>query len=269
MSDSQTEAQIEESGQVGGGIAVPTQGIEALDTVIRGLYAKSPNPAKYTDLATQMQIRAPDASSALNVAKELGLAEVTKGQGRGAYVLTEPGKQYGLCLNTNNQSKRAALLREAITSKPRWSEVIVFLRSSVSQNRKSVDLSAHVASQLKRTWSAKALRDYGANYAGILEAAGLLTYERARGIITPLPLGDAQTTIEIKTSDGNGKSGGITPDVPVLPQNPTPIPAPKQIGISMPITINVTVDAKDADAIRAIIDLIKAARGEDSKPMSN
>jgi hypothetical protein len=246
-------------------IAVPTAGIDPLNAVIRGLYARDPTPTKYKDLATQIKppIGETVVSSALAVAKALGLAEVTKGAGRGAYVLTTEGKQYGRHLQSNNDAGRETMLRQQILSSPKWKEIVFFLKSNVAQTVKTTDLSNHVANRLNTTWQARALENYGANYSSILAAAGLATY--SGGKITPLQIVESADI----GGNANNEDGKKPEDQESEDRQSTLQPlAPQKVGIQMPITINVSVDAKDSEAVKNLILLIKAVKGEDSSSLT-
>lgn len=243
-------------------IGVPGCGMDALNKVVTGLYARDPTPTKYSDLATTVKISGPIASSALNLAKDLGLAKTTSGSGRGAYQLTELGKKYGLHLQSKNESGRKSVLREAILGRDEWKEIVFFLRSNPSKAMKTTDLSAHVASQLGRTWKERALDAYGANYANLLSSAGLAAYDRKKGTITSTSEGEVAEASGDEIPTANLRSDTQETDMKIQKD------APKREfsqPFLVPVNINITIEGKDKDGIDGVIRLIQALKGQPEK----
>ena len=246
-------------------IAVPGIGMDGLAKVITGLYARYPTPTKYSDLATAIKMSGPNASSALSLAKGLGLAKIESGHGRGAYVLTDAGKKFGLSTEMRNEDGRKAVLREAVLTRDDWKEVIVFLKSNPTKAMKTTDLSAHVASQLGRPWKESALEAYGSNYATILSSAGLVTYDKSKGTISALPVGDGDAV----GNPASSKSGSVEAEREQKKSSEHDRVRTAQTVGGFPLTINITIDAKDKEGIDGVIRLIRTIRNESGNELSS
>lgn len=217
-------------------ITVPGIDVKIMNVVIRGVYSKHPTPVKYSDIASMLSIKAPHVSSACVTASELALLERS---GRGVYRLTQDGLRYGQFLEAKKKKEYARLLQQKILTSPYWEDILAFLKANVGRKRKIEDLSLYVAQRLGRSWKAQTQTVYGRYYAGILELAELLEYNRNAGEILPTIRGEAVAEAEEVVAEA--------------------ISIPKTIeNIPVSLQISINIDLKDGKSVKALYKLISA-----------
>lgn len=174
-------------------ISVPTIDVSTVNEIMRGIYSKHPTPVRYLELATMLNIKPTHVSAACVTAYELDLLERTA---RGIYRLSNDGLKYGQYLELGKKEKYKKILQGKILSSTFWEEVVAFLKANVGRRRKIEDLALHVAQMLGKSWKAVTQTTYGRYYAGTLEIAGLVEYDRSAGEITPIMIGEGITELE-------------------------------------------------------------------------
>lgn len=217
-------------------ITVPAIDVKTVNDVIHGIYSKHPTPVKYTDIASMLSLKATHVSSACVTANELGLLERSR---RGVYRLSRDGLKYGQFLEAKKRQECQKLLQHKILTSPYWEEILSFLKANVGRKRKIEDLSLYVAQRLGKSWKAHTQTVYGRFYAGILELANLVEYNRNVGEIVPTIRGEAVA-----------KAEEVTAEAISIPSTMEKIPAS--------IQFLVNVDLKDDPSVKALIKLLSA-----------
>lgn len=217
-------------------VSVPTIDVSTVNEIIRGIYSKHPTPVKYLELATMLNIKPSHVSAACVTAYELGLLERAA---RGIYSLSNDGLKYGQYLELGKKENYQKILQRQILSSTFWEEVVAFLKANVGRKRKIEDLALHVAQMLGKSWKAVTQTTYGRYYAGILEIARLVEYDRSAGEITPIMIGEGVAKLEEE----------VAPEAITVPEI-------SRMPVSLQLSINV--DIGDEDSFKRLLKLLQA-----------
>ena len=209
-------SEISESEEKSVDIATPYTSIEEIDTSLVGLFHQS-DASKAGDIAKQVGLKDPDVARALSAARDLGLTEVAKGKGRGAYQLTSPGKDYARYIEAGKPADAKTILKDQILKSSSWVEIVKFLTINKARARELRDLVVDIEKKLNKTWSTGSRKQLSAAYGGILKASGLATV--SGGNITSL-LGGATTLPSETLKQGLPPDSGTSQHPPAPPIQP-------------------------------------------------
>ena len=216
-------------------IAVPTIDVSTMNKVVQGIYSKHPSPVKYQELATMLAIKPSHVSAGCVTAYELGLLERVA---RGVYRLSNDGLDYGRYLELGKERDYRRILQKKVLSSTFWQEVVAFLKANVGRTRKIEDLALHVAQMLGKSWKAGTQTTYGRYYAGILELAELIHYDRSAGEMTPIMIGEGVAEREEE----------VEPEV-------IAIDMPPKMPVSLQVSVNV--DITDEESFKRLLKLLR------------
>ena len=193
-------------------IATPYTSIENINTSLGGLFHQT-DASKASDIGKQVGLKDADVARALSAARDLGLTDVAKGKGRGAYQLTPIGKDYARYIEAGKPEDAKVILKDQIQKSDSWSEIVRFLTINKGKPREMKDLVVDIEKKLNKTWSTASRKLLSASYGSILKFSGLATI--SGGNVTSLVGGVAAPPADQSKAD-------LIPDANPPQQQPTP-----------------------------------------------
>ena len=177
----------------------------------------------------------------------LGLAE---GE-RSPFNLSPLGRQIAIALHENRREDVLSLWQQSLSAHNLYSELQKYIEAQGGGRGTSLGFAEHLRTLAKKTWHTKFVQEGGKRLCNLFANKGLLTFDRS--------------------TDAISFPTGVLPPTPPPPAPPTapptalpPPPATPPIGgvqqIS-PYTINIIIEAKDADSIKEVINLIRELTG--------
>ena len=131
-----------------------------------------------------------------------------------------------------------------------YSELQKYISDQGGKRGSSLGFADHLRKRAEKKWATRYLREGGKRLCILFANKGLLTFNRDEdsisfptGVLPPTPPTTPPTT---------------PPSVPpTLPPTTPPTPTSGVVQGTLPYTINITVEARDADSIKQVIELIR------------
>ncbi len=180
----------------------------------------------------------------------LGLVEGKKSR----FNLSETGRDIALALEEGRKEKAQKSWQQALKTHNLYSELQKYISDQGGKRGSSIGFADHLRKLADVKWGTRYLREGGKRLCTLFANKGLLTFNHEEDSIS-FPSGVPPPTTPLTTP----------PTTPTIPPTipPTPPPTPPSGGVQgiSPYTINITVEAKDADSIKEVINLIRELTG--------
>jgi predicted transcriptional regulator len=232
-------------------------GINKLDLIVKAFFqaGADANPVSLRDIGSRTGINLNTLEPNIKFLLKIGIIKLEEGK-KDSYLLTEKGAEYAKALGTGDIKQTSTILKELFEHN--FKELVDFVELRKSSNELTFEL---LFSQIKTMARLKESEKYplgvSAPYkVGIYTLIDLL---KRAGIVPP----------DIKPEKEPSRAVILAkkkiPPERVVKETPTQI-APIQISAqpvgALPFVINISIEAKDAESIKQLIELIKELRSE-------
>ena len=172
----------------------------------------------------------------------LGLAEGD----RSPFNLSPLGRQIAIALHENRSEDALSLWQQTLRGHNLYSELQKYIEAQGGGRGTSLGFAEHLRTLAKKTWQTKFVQEGGKRLGSLFSNKGLINFNRDEDSIS-FP---TEAPITARVSEAVS-AGTLTLGQP-----------PAKIGTgALPCTINITVEAKDADSIKEVINLIRELTG--------
>ena len=178
----------------------------------------------------------------------LGLVDGKKSR----FNLSESGREIALAFEEGRNEKAHKSWQKTLKAHNLYSELEKYMSAQGGKRGSSIGFADHLRKLVGKDWGTRYLKEGGKRLCILFANKGLLTFNRDEDSISfplqPPPQVTPPTT---------------PPSIP-----PTTLPTPPSVSVqgTLPYTINITVEAKDADSIKQLIELIKELRKQKLEP---
>jgi len=181
----------------------------------------------------------------------LGLVEGKKSR----FNLSPSGREIALALEEKKKEKALELWQQTLKTHSLFSELKKYISDQGGKRGTSIGFAEHLRKVAEIAWGTRYLREGGKRLCVLFAKKNLLTFDRENDFIS-FPTGAPPPTPP--------STSPVT--LPTLPPTPPPTPPSGGVQVTLPYTINIVVEAKDADSIKQVINLIKELTGRKGEP---
>jgi predicted transcriptional regulator len=238
-------------------------GINKLDLIVKAFFQAGAdvNPVSLRDIGSRTGINLNTLEPNIKFLLKIGIIRLEEGK-KDSYLLTEKGVEYAKALGTGDMKQASTILKELF--KHNFKELVDFVELRKSSNELTFEL---LFSQIKTMARLKESEKYplgvSAPYkAGIYALIDLLK----RADIVPPDIKPEKEPSRAVTIAKKKTSLGLA--VKETPIQKAPIQVGAQTSVTLPFVINISIEAKDAESIKQLIELIKELRSEFGRQIS-
>jgi len=168
---------------------------------------------------------------------------------RSPFNLSPLGRQIAIALHEGRNEDALNLWQKALTSHSLHSELQKYIEAQGGRRGTSLGFAEHLRTLAGKDWITKYVQEGGKRLCILFASKGLLTFNRDEDAIS------FPTQVQAPTAPPTTPSAPTT--VPTTISTQVTSQAPRMPTSTLPFTINITVEAKDADSIKEVINLIK------------
>lgn len=168
---------------------------------------------------------------------------LTEGE-RSPFNLSPSGRQLAIALHENRDEDVFKLWQQSLKGHDLYSELQKYIKAQGGGRGTSLGFAEHLRSLAKKQWGTRYVQEGGKRLCVLFANKGLLTFDRADDAVS------FPSSVPPPTAP---------PAIPPTLQ-PAPPPAASPSGgvrEALPYAINITVEARDADSIKELINLIR------------
>jgi hypothetical protein len=165
---------------------------------------------------------------------------------RSRFNLSESGREIALALEEGRNEKALNLWQKALKAHSLYSALRKYISDQGGKRGTSIGFADHLRKLAAKEWGTRYLKEGGKRLCILFTNKGLLTFNRD------------EDSISFPTQPPPQKTFPTTP--PSTPPMTLTTPPSVSVQGTLPYTINITVEAKDSDSIKQLIELIKELR---------
>ncbi|RLI41138.1 hypothetical protein DRO69_11960 [Candidatus Bathyarchaeota archaeon] len=231
-------------------------GIGKLDSIVKAFFAAKADvqAVSLTDLESRTGIYPRTLKANIEFLSKLGIIKLEEGK-RDSYLLTEKGAEYAKALSAGDVKQTSIILKELFESN--FKELVDFVEIRKSSNELAFEsLFSHIKTMARLKEYEKYPRGVSPPYrAGIytliklLKRAEIVPLETKREKETPSQVtAPAKKRPQLETAVKKTRTQAVQTQISVQPSG------------TLPFVINISIEAKDAESIKQLIELIKELR---------
>lgn len=236
--------------------------ISKLDLIVKAFFAAEADthPASSSDIGSRTGIHLGTLEKNIRFLSKMGFIKLEEGK-RDSYLLTEKGTAYAKALGAGDIKQASTILKELFESN--FKELVDFIEIRKSSKELTFELLfSQIKTMARLKEDEKYPRGISAPYqAGIYTLIDLL--KRAE-IIPP----DIKPEKELSRVTVAARKQRLGPSVKETPTQAVQTQISTQPGGTLPFVLNISIEAKDAEAIKQLISLIRELRGKSEEQPS-
>jgi len=217
---------------------------EYLDKILLAIY-------KAGKVATSKEIAGKDSSLEDHIcvgraSSFLSYLGLFKGE-RSHFELSPSGREMAIALTEGKNDVALSLWQKTLKGHSLYSELQQYIKDQGGKRGTSLGFAEHLRKMAGKDWNTKYMQEGGKRICVLFANKGLLKFDRNDDSISfpsgalAATTGAPQALTTVTTQVTSQASGGVTG--------------------TLPFTINITVEAKDADSIKEVINLIRELTG--------
>jgi hypothetical protein len=175
---------------------------------------------------------------------------------RSPFNLSPLGRQIAIALHEGRNQDALNLWQKALTSHNLYSELQKYIEAQGGRRGTSLGFAEHLRTLAGKDWVTRYVQEGGKRLCVLFANKGLLTFDRGDDAIS-FPTGVLPPT-----------TPPTAPPTALPTTPPTTPPTPPGAGVrgTLAYTINIVIEAKDADSIKQVINLIRELTGRKAEP---
>lgn len=220
---------------------------EYLDKILLAIY-------KVGKAATSKEMVTKDSSLHDHVcvgraASFLSYLALVKGE-RSPFDLSPSGRKIAIALMESKENVALNLWQKTLKTHSLHSELLQYIKDQGGKRGTSLGFAEHLRKLAGKDWSTKYLHEGGKRICVLFANKGLLEFNRDEDSIS-FPTTTPPATTETHTDETARSLAQVTS------QAPTDIVTTS----TLPFVVNITIEAKDADSIKQVINLVRELTG--------